>query len=418
MGGGDVRVVGVDGGTSPEAVHRAYDLVRAQLAGAAPALAPIDPRRLVTHATSPGDVAHRERAPSPPELAPAGTAVLLATSGSSGGPRLVALGLAALQHHARAAHARLGGPGRWLLALPLHHVAGWQVLMRSAVAESGAPAVLDTSAGFRTEDLARVVDGMDAGGPRYASLVPTQLVRVLADAAATRALARLDAVLLGGAAAQGRLLERAHDAGVTVVETYGLTESGGGCVYDGVPLDGVEVVENGGRLEIGGPTLATGYLAPGGSFPVPDDVFLVRDGRRWVRTADLGTVDDAGRVRVLGRADDVIVTGGVNVHPVAVERALVELPSVEEAVVVGLPDDEWGAAVTAVVVPHPGAHAPDLATLRAHVRSKLGAAHAPRQLAVVGHLPLRGPGKIDRAAAARLAADILARPGGEGHRAG
>jgi O-succinylbenzoic acid--CoA ligase len=413
----DARVI--EGGTSPEAVATAFALVRARFAEPGPALEPRDPRAPEGLRPAPGRrdaaapralAARRAPAPSAPPSDPADVAVVIRTSGSSGRPRRVALSTDALRAHADAAHRRLGGPGRWLLALPIHHVAGWQVLVRSALAGTGAPVVLDTTGGSDPGDLAAAVSELAGRGARYTSLVPTQLVRVLAHPDARRALARLDAVLLGGAAAPPRLLEEAAAHGVRVVETYGLTETGGGCVYDGVPLDGVDVVARDGRLEVAGPPLATGYVGTEGTLEQGRDPFVVRAGRTWVRTPDLGFVDRDGRVSVVGRADDVIVTGGVKVHPTPVEHVLQAAASVAEVVVVGLPDPEWGAAVTAVVVAAPGGPEPDLGDLRRRVTDALGRAHAPRALAVVPRLPLRGPGKVDRSGAARLAADILAGP--------
>lgn len=398
--GGGVRAIA--GGTDPEAVVRAIAVLADRLAGRGPVIAPVaasEPR--------PG------HALTPP-VAPPDADVLLATSGSSGRPRLVALDAAALLASARATHAALGGPGRWLLALGIHHVAGWQVLVRSAVAGE-APVVLDTTAGFRARDLPAAVAGLGSGHRRYTALVPTQLVRALLDPRATAALAGLDAVLVGGAALPDDVRERARAAGVRVITTYGMTETGGGCVYDGRPLEGVAVsLDDDSRLVIAGPTLALGYVGPGGRL-VPGEAddgarFLTSGGARRLRTADLGHVAADGLVGVLGRADDVIVTGGVKVHPAPVERVLAHDPGVGESVVVGLPDPEWGSAVVAVVVPTLASAPPDLVALRARVSHELGAASAPRALAVVEALPVRGPGKVDRAAAARLAAGILARP--------
>jgi O-succinylbenzoic acid--CoA ligase len=222
-------------------------------------------------------------------------------------------------------------------------------------------------------------------------------------------------VLLGGAATPPALLTRARDAGARVVTTYGMSETCGGCVYDGVPLDGVRVrLSPDGAIEIAGPVLATGYLDR------PDldaRTFLVDgvdgvdgdDGAvRWLRTRDLGRLD-AGRLTVLGRADDVLVTGGVKVPPAAVERVLAELPDVGEVCVVGVPDAEWGQAVVAVVVPRDGRTGPALAEVRERVARTLGAPAAPRHVLVVERLPLRGPGKVDRRAVTDLAAARLAR---------
>jgi O-succinylbenzoic acid--CoA ligase len=208
------------------------------------------------------------------------------------------------------------------------------------------------------------------------SLVPTQLRRLLASSA----LPTFDAVLLGGAAAPADLLDRARGAGIRVVTTYGMSETSGGCVYDGVPLDGVEVDADD-RIRLRGPMLATAYRhGP------------LRDGDGWFTTGDLGTWDGA-RLTVLGRADDVVVTGGEKVAPTAVEARLREHPAVVDVAVVGVPDPEWGQRVVAVVV----LRAPlSLAGAREHVAGPLPRAAAPRELRVVGALPLLPSGKVDR----------------------
>ncbi|WP_426593094.1 o-succinylbenzoate--CoA ligase [Cellulomonas sp. McL0617] len=317
-------------------------------------------------------------------------ALVVRTSGSTGEPRGVLLSATALRASGAATADRLSGAGQWLLALPLQHVAGLQVLVRSVLA--GTRPVVVPDGPFRAPAFVETT-ALLGSGPRYTSLVPTQLVRLLEDPDGTAALRTFDAVLVGGAATGAGVLDRARAAGVAVVTTYGMSETCGGCVYDGVPLAGVDVrIDDAGRVLLAGPVLAEGY-ADGVEEP-----FVHVDGRRWMRTSDLGTWTD-GRLTVLGRADDVLVSGGTKVSPQAVEAALEPLG---EAVVVGLPDDEWGQVVVAVVVPRPGA-APTLADARAAVTAHLGAAHAPRHLVVTDSLPLRGPGKIDRQAATELA---------------
>ncbi|WP_225752924.1 o-succinylbenzoate--CoA ligase [Actinotalea sp. Marseille-Q4924] len=337
-------------------------------------------------------------------------ALVVRTSGSSGDPREVLLDDVALRASATATHGRLGGAGRWLLALPLAHVAGLQVVVRSVVA-GYEPVVLAGTTGFDPTAWIRAVHAAPDDAPLHSSLVPTQLHRLVAaldDTAprAVRALTdRLGAVLLGGAATPAALLDRARTLGLPVVTTYGMTETCGGCVYDGVPLSGVDVrLDDDGAVELAGPVLARGYRA---RHDLDRAAFRVDpSGTRWFATADLGTLDD-GVLRVLGRRDDVLVTGGAKVAPAAVEAAVAGLPGVAEVCVVGVPDPEWGQAVTAVVVGGGGA-TPDLATVRAHVTRTLGRAAAPRHLVDVAALPLRGPGKVDRAAVARLAAERLA----------
>ncbi|WP_166518222.1 AMP-binding protein, partial [Candidatus Blastococcus massiliensis] len=255
-----------------------------------------------------------------------GADLVVVTSGSTGSGRGVLLSADAVRASATATLDRLGGPGTWLLALPVSAIAGLQVLCRSEVA--GREAVrLD-----KDEKLVTAVARLPAGDRRYTALVPTQLVRFLE--AEPHALRSFDAVLVGGAATDPAPLARARAAGVRVVTTYGMTETAGGCVYDGVPLDGVSVRVTDGGVELAGPVLASGYrLDPEGT------VAAFADG--WFRTRDAGRLDD-GRLTVLGRLDDVVITGGVNVAPGAVEVALREHPGVADAVVVGRPDPEWG----------------------------------------------------------------------------
>ncbi|MFJ1996193.1 o-succinylbenzoate--CoA ligase [Streptomyces asiaticus] len=332
---------------------------------------------------------------------PSGTAVVVGTSGSTSEPKGVLLSARALRASAEATHTRLGGPGRWLLALPAHHVAGVQVLVRSLLA--GAEAVVhDLRQGFRPERFR-------AAGCRYTALVPTQIRRLLdAGGPGLAALREFDAVLLGGAGTPEPLLTRAREAGVRVVTTYGMTETAGGCVYDGVPLEGVRVRIGpppegtpgpgaGGPIALGGPTLASGYLNR-------PELTARSFGDGWFRTDDLGRRREDGRLQVLGRADDVIVTGGVKVSPSVVEQVLREQPGVGDACVVGVDDPEWGQIVVAAVTPRePGAWGKTaMGALKGAVRERLGRAAAPKAIRVVEALPLRGVGKPDRPAVRRL----------------
>ena len=180
-----------------------------------------------------------------------------------------------------------------------------------------------------------------------------------------------------------------------------MSETAGGCVYDGLPLTGCLVrADATGRLHLGGATLATGYL---GRPDLTAEAFATAaDGTRWFRTDDAGHHDDAGRWHVDGRLDDLVTTGGLKVAPRLVEEALSALPGVAEAVVVGTPDDEWGQAVSAALVLAPGTPEPTVSRLREQLRDVLPAHALPRRLLVVAALPLRGPGKPDRAAVAAL----------------
>jgi o-succinylbenzoate---CoA ligase len=328
------------------------------------------------------------------------TALVIATSGSTGQAKGVELPATALLASAAATHARLGGPGGWLLTLPVQHIAGAQVLVRSLLT-GHKPAVLDLRGGFDVDAFAAAaravppVSAVPVPGPcrRYTALVPTQLVRLLdAGGAGLDALRGFDAVLVGGAACPPALLARARAGGVAVITTYGMTETAGGCVYDGRPLDGIRVrIGPGGRIELAGPTLALGYrLAPSATA----DAF--RGG--WFRTDDAGTLSTAGTLEVLGRLDDVIITGGRKVAPMLVERALATVSGVAEACAVGLPDPEWGELVAAAVVARDPAHPPTALALHTAARTHAGPHAVPKLIRVVPALPRRGPGKIDRAA--------------------
>lgn len=366
--------------------------LRAALAGDGPAVRP---------SSAPPAWGHDETDERPAEV-PDDVALVVETSGSTGAPRAVMLSAAALRASAAATDARLGGPARWLLTLPPDHIAGLQVLVRSVLA--GTDPVAASPGGFRPDafaaDAARLT-----GTRRHVSLVPTQLHRLLDDAGdGLAALTRFDAVLLGGAATSPALLARAAARGVRVTTTYGMSETCGGCVYDGAPLDGVRIrIDEAGLVLIAGPVLATGYL---GRPDLDAEAFCDVGGTRWLRTSDAGALRD-GRLTVLGRVDDVLVTGGAKVSPAAIERLVAELPGVGEVCVVGVPDDEWGQAVTAVVVAAAGQAAPTLEIVRLHVARSLGAPAAPRHLVVTDRLPARGPGKADRRAVAELAAARL-----------
>lgn len=311
-------------------------------------------------------------------LAEPGGRLSVRTSGSSGEPKEVVLSREALVASAEATHARLGGPGQWLLALPTTGVAGLQVLVRSAV--GGHPPIV-------VEDHTGLEDALGAmcGARKYASLVPTQLHR-LASAGRLDALSTLDALLIGGAAVDPELLAAARDAGVTVVRTYGMSETSGGCVYDGVPLDGVKLrLDDDGQVLVSGPVLFDGYGHES------------REGD-WFATGDLGTIAD-GVLSIVGRLDDVVQVGGAKVPLPAVEQAVRALPEVHDAAVVAVPDPEWGSRVVAFVVP---SDAVCLDALRTEsVRETLEAAGldrwwAPRDVVLVDGVPRLPGGKTDR----------------------
>ncbi|SKY12292.1 Possible O-succinylbenzoic acid--CoA ligase MenE [Mycobacteroides abscessus subsp. bolletii] len=312
-------------------------------------------------------------------------AVVVSTSGTTGKPKGAMLTGQALTASGTATSTRLGGPGQWLLALPPHHIAGMQVLLRSIQAGSD-PVVLDVSTGFSLPDFVRAVAEM-TGSRRYISLVATQLVKALGDAEASEALASFDAVLLGGGPLPATVAIKAAQARVPVVRTYGMSETCGGCVYDGVALDGVEVrIGPEGRISLGGATVAAGYRN------IPEHKAFAEHG--WFHTDDFGELDE-GRLRVLGRLDEAISTGGLTVVPQVVEAALGAHPLVAECAVFGVPDDRLGQRVAAAVVPS-AAGAPTLEDLREHVTAALDGTAAPRELHLLDELPRRGIGKLDR----------------------
>ncbi|MCS6566108.1 AMP-binding protein [Curtobacterium flaccumfaciens pv. flaccumfaciens] len=365
------------GTSDPSAVLRALE---AALAGG-PALLPV-----------------AEEAPALPKAPPAevrqAVALVVETSGSTGTGKRVALSSEALLAGAAAADAALGGPGRWVLALPTHYIAGLNVLTRSITAGTEPVVVAPghfAAAAF-TEAAERLVTG-PAAPRRYTSLVPVQLARVLDDPDATRALAGFDAVLVGGQATPAPLRQRALDAGVRIVTTYGASETSGGCVYDGVPFGTVRTALVDDELHLAGPMLAEGYLDD-------DDrtasAFVERDGLRWYRTGDTATLS-GGVVRVLGRLDDVVISGGEKVQLGAVERLVRGLPGQQSAVVVRRSAGEWGE-VPVVVTEQPL----DPDTVRAHVGAALGRAARPADVVLVDRIPMLASGKPDRRAVQAL----------------
>ena len=320
-------------------------------------------------------------------------AVVVSTSGTTGIPKGAMLTAPALIASASATHDRIGGPGTWLLALPAHHVAGLQVMVRSLLAGT-VPVAIDPA--FDVDELPTAIAALGSG-PRYASLVAVQLAKALGDPAATAALAELDAVLIGGGPMPTTIADGAAAAGIRVIRTYGMSETAGGCVYDGVPLDGVRVRIDDGRVILGGDTLAKGYRNPTEPDPFAEP--------GWFHTNDAGAVDASGVLRVLGRIDDAIGTGGLTVLPQLVEAALGTHPAIADCAVFGTSDERLGQRVVAAVVLAPGAPAPTVADLRAHVAQTLDATAAPREVHVVDELPRRGIGKLDRKQlAARFAA--------------
>jgi O-succinylbenzoic acid--CoA ligase len=336
-----------------------------------------------------------------PDEVAAGTAAVITTSGSTGVPKSVAIGRNALIASAFATAARIG-EGAWLLAVPATYVAGVQVLVRALVA-GREPAIL--AGPFRPEHFAAAALGMASHEngtrvPTYTSLVPAQLHRLLdaaeSDPEVLRALRSFERILIGGQALPPTLRDRAEAAGARIVRTYGSTETSGGCVYDGVALDGVGLAIVEGEVRISGPTLADGYLGdPDRTAEViPPDAA----GTRWYRTGDGGDLAD-GVLRITGRLDNVIVSGGVNVSLDRVEAVVRGLPGLESAVVVPVADSRWGEG--SVVVASAVAGAGERETLdrvRAAVAAAGGARARPAPRDFHEALPLLASGKPDRAA--------------------
>jgi O-succinylbenzoic acid--CoA ligase len=308
-------------------------------------------------------------------------ALVVATSGSSGRPKRVALSADALLANAGASESALGGPGQWVLALPTHYIAGLNVLTRSLAA--GTEPVTVAGDHFTAAGFLAAVERMSSPD-RYTSLVPAQLAVLLDDPAATAVLAGFRRVLVGGQALPGALRERA--AGIPIVRSYGSSETSGGCVYDGVPIGqtAVRVVE--GEVQLGGPSIAEGYL---GDPALTAERFADENGMRWFRTADTGAFDD-GRLAIEGRRDDVIVSGGVKVSLGAVERLLHE-HGFADAVVVKAQDAKWGEVPVAFTA---STDDPDSAI--SAIEAALGPAGRPRvrRGSAIPYLPSGKPDRV------------------------
>jgi O-succinylbenzoic acid--CoA ligase len=306
-------------------------------------------------------------------------ALVIATSGSTGQPKGVELTHAAIEAANNAVHARIGlrPDDVWLSCLPWHHVGGLQVMLRAR--RFGIPLVVHER--FEVSRFASAEGTLT-------SLVPTQLATLLDEGVD---LTRFRVVLLGGGAASDDLLERARRAGARVITTYGMSETAGGCVYDGTPLDGVEIdIRRDGRIALRAPMVMKGYrLRPELTAAAFDD--------GWLVTNDLGQLDDEGRLRILSRVDDVIITGGENVVAGEVARELRRHAAIADAEVVGIADERWGEKVVAVVVSRVEP-APSLAELREWCRAALPAAALPRGLVIVAAMPRLSSGKPDRLA--------------------
>jgi O-succinylbenzoic acid--CoA ligase len=295
-----------------------------------------------------------------------GDALVVATSGTTGRPKGVVLTHAAVEASARATSARLGvdpGRHRWLACLPLSHVGGLSVVTRSL--RTGTPVTV-----LPAYDASAVA--AEAGPDVMVSLVATALPRTPASL--------FSKVVLGGSAPPAELAPN-------VVTTYGLTETGSGVVYDGRPLAGAEMaVDGGGEIRLRGPMLLRAYRD--GTVPL--------DADGWFRTGDVGTIGPDGRLVVVGRRGDMIVSGGENIWPGPVEDVLRSHPGVADVAVAGRPDPEWGQRVVAWVVPADPAAPPGLEELRDLVGERLARFAAPRQVVLTAALPRTSIGKVRR----------------------
>ncbi|MFT4232170.1 MAG: AMP-binding protein [Leucobacter sp.] len=443
-GGAPVLPLGPESAAGPGAAQGAGsgDAASGKAAGAAgsPATALTGSPARAKHAAAPipdPDSASDPVSALQREPLPEGTAVVVRTSGSSGVPKAVALSAAALRASAEATHERFGGPGQWLVALPVHLVSGLQMLVRSEV--SGIPPVFfDGGAGSRAAgdrvgtaaasgagatgtgtgttgstaehegatggfDPARLLEIAEtlSHERRYVSLVPVQFSRLLdlaeRDADAADALRRFDAVLVGGQAVPLAMRRRAHELGVALKRSYGMTETAGGCVYDGVEIGDVRVRIRDGEVQLAGPSLALGYV---GDPELTEQRFIEETGRdgaqtRWYRTGDAGELL-GGMLTVTGRLDRVIISGGVNVSLDEVERVVRDVPGWSSAVAVATPHPEWGERVSLVVETEEGAAAFD--EVRSAVRDRLGPAAAPVWATETERIPRLAGGKPDLAA--------------------
>ena len=385
---------------------------------------------------------------------PESLALVVGTSGSTGTPKQTALSVRALRASARATERFFAdyssadsakqrrvvseAPAQWLLALPAHYVAGAQVLARSVLAGTTPVVAASVTDGgsFTPEVFLNAAERLSCAR-RFVSLVPTQVHKLLEAAEASPALGseiydalgQFTGILLGGAPASASLLAAARELGLNVVTTYGSAETAGGCVYSGVALPGVRLrvvpedagladspvvagAEAAGRIWLGGEHIASGYL--GDSARTASHFFVDADGYRWYRTDDYGSLvpsapntpedNSAPALSVLGRSDDVIITGGVKVSSHAVAAVLESHPAVREAAVAGVPDARWGAAVIAAVTLRnlPGHYGADAAETAGQLQqlcgARLGAAGVPKVVRIVPDFPAASTGKPDRLA--------------------
>jgi O-succinylbenzoic acid--CoA ligase len=368
------------------------EALREALAGG-PALLPKDARARRTD----------EANPLPAEVDDA-IALMIETSGSTGAPKRVVLSAAALRAAVAAAHARLGGEGQWLLALPLTYIAGVSVVMRALIAKTEL--VVLPPGHFDAQNFVEHARLLEAPR-RYTSLVPVQLARLIefaeSDSDARDILTRFDAILVGGQALEAGVASRASALGLNVMMTYGSSETSGGCVYDGLALEGVQLrvdTESSQEIWVSSPTLAEGYW---GDAAATHDRFVVADGIRWYRTGDAGELVD-GTLRITGRLDRVVISGGLKISLDAVEVAARQVEGCESLVAVSMPNSEWGHCPALVVegIEHNVARDEVDEALYSAVVAALGRAAAPRVILHVPSLPRLANGKVDLVLAAEM----------------
>ncbi len=308
-----------------------------------------------------------DAAPARPDgvRAPGGIVAVVVTSGTSGAPKGVELTRAGMEAmgHGYSAGLDAGPADRWLACLPLHHVASLGALARSYV--TGVPCTVHDSF-----DLERVARSPRTEGTTMVSVVPTVMRRLLDSGAPLHEYRR---VIVGGAPCPPALRARAESAGVGVVDAYGLSETWGGFTLDGLPIDGAHA-----RIGADDEILVRGAMVMHGYRLDPALTAAAIDTDGWFHTGDIGTIDADGRVRVVDRLKDLVITGGVNVSPTEVESVLLHHPDVADVCVVGVPDDEWGERVVAFVVARAGAPAPSVDELRAFGREHLSGPKLPR----------------------------------------
>ena len=336
---------------------------------------------------------------SAPGEVPDSIALVIETSGSTGRPKRAGLSAEALLASARASVEELGGPGQWVLALPTHYIAGVMVLVRSLL---GGPIPLALfPAPFSPEAFSALGEHIrkDSSEPRYTSLVPSQLTRILEAASSDDRLDGLmtsfDRILVGGQSIPAGLVERATKAGYRITRTYGSSETAGGCVWDGYPIGDTEVRILDGQVALAGPTLAEGYL---GDDERTAQSFVVWEGKRWYRSDDRGFLDETGRLTVTGRVDDIIVSGGVKVSLGDIDAVVQQMVEGGEVCVVAVSHETWGE-VPVVISSTPL----DRDSVRAFVKERLGAAAQPHQVLHLESMPRLSSGKLDRVALTALA---------------